>query len=98
MSTIVVLLALSAAIGFALGSFSWLAIAVSGVALAVLSSVALHIQGFSTFPGIAIVIACLTMNQIAYLASESLQTNVPVDQFRRRPARNHPGFSDDASL
>jgi hypothetical protein len=68
MSAIVVLLALSAAIGFALGSFSWLAIAVSGVALAVLSSVALHIQGFSTFPGIAIVIACLTMNQIAYLA------------------------------
>jgi hypothetical protein len=68
MTVVVVLLALSAVMGFALGSLSWFAIAASGVALAALSSAALHLQGFGAFPGIAIVIACLTVNQIAYLA------------------------------
>jgi hypothetical protein len=28
----------------------------------------LQIQGFSSLPGIAIVVACLAINQIAYLA------------------------------
>ena len=69
MTVVIVLLALSALIGFALGtSFSWLAIAASSAGLAVLSSAILQIQGFSAFPGIAIVVACLTVNQMAYLA------------------------------
>jgi hypothetical protein len=69
MSEVMMLLALSAVIGFALGcSFSWFAIVISIVVLAVLSSAALQIQGFGALPGIAIVAACLTMNQAAYLA------------------------------
>jgi hypothetical protein len=69
MTVVIVLLALSVVIGFALGtSFSWLAIAASSAGIAVLSSMMLQIQGFGTLPGIAIVVACLTINQMAYLA------------------------------
>ena len=69
MTVVIVLLALSALIGFAIGtSFSWLAIAASSAGIAVLSSMILQIQGFGALPGIAIVVACLTINQIAYLA------------------------------
>jgi hypothetical protein len=69
MSAVIILLALSSLIGFALGtSFSWLAIAASSIGLAVLSSAIVQIQGFGAFPGIAIVVACLTVNQMAYLA------------------------------
>ena len=69
MSAVIVLLALSALIGFALGtSLSWLAIAASSIGLAVLSSAVLQIQGFGALPGIAVVVACLTINQMAYLA------------------------------
>jgi hypothetical protein len=65
----VILLALSALIGFVFGmSFSWLAIAASSIGLAVLSSVILQLQGFGALPGTAIVVACLTVNQMAYLA------------------------------
>jgi hypothetical protein len=49
MNAVIVLLALSAT-GFALGSFSWVAIFISSVALAVLSSAALQIQGFGALP------------------------------------------------
>jgi hypothetical protein len=69
MGAVILLIALSALIGFVLGtSFSWLAIAASSIGIAVLSSAILQIQGFGALPGIAIVVACLTVNQIAYLA------------------------------
>jgi hypothetical protein len=69
MTAVIVLLALSALIGFALGtSFSWLAIAASSTVIAVLSSAILQIRGFGALPGIAIVVACLTVNQVAYVA------------------------------
>jgi hypothetical protein len=62
MTAVIVPLALSALIGFALGtSFSWLAIAASSTGIAVLSSAILQIQGFGALPGIAIVVACLTV-------------------------------------
>ena len=67
MNAVIILIALSAFTGFALRSLSWFAIGISGLVLAVVSSAALHIQGFSAVPGIAIVVACLTVNQIAYL-------------------------------
>jgi hypothetical protein len=69
MSAVLTLLALSALIGFALGnSFSWIAILISGVVLAIASAAALRIQGFDALFGIAIIGACLTVNQTAYLA------------------------------
>jgi hypothetical protein len=65
----IVLFALSALSGFALGTmFSWRAIAASSIGLAVVSAATLRIQGFGALPGIAIVVACLTVNQVAYLA------------------------------
>ena len=66
MSSVIVLLALSLMIGFALGRFSWRAIALSSLALAVLAAVVLHRQG--PLAGIAIIVVCLTINQTAYLA------------------------------
>ena len=69
MTAVIVLVALSALVGFALGtSFSWLAIAASSTGIAVVSSAILQIQGFGAVPGIAVVVACLTTNQMAYLA------------------------------
>ena len=68
MTTVILLVALSALIGFSLGrSFSWFAIAASSIGIALLSSMILQIQGFSSLPGIAVVVACLTINQMAYL-------------------------------
>jgi hypothetical protein len=68
LDAVIILLALSAATGFALGtSFSWTAILISSAAFAVFSSVVLHLAGFAALSGIGIIAACLTMNQMAYL-------------------------------
>jgi hypothetical protein len=68
MGAVTLLIALSALVGFFLGtSFSWLTIAASSIGIAVLSSAILQILDFGALPGIAIVVACLTVNQIAYL-------------------------------
>ena len=68
MTAAFVLLALSAATGLAVGtSFSWFAILISSIGLAVLSAVALQIGGFGALSGIAIIVACLTVNQLAYV-------------------------------
>jgi hypothetical protein len=84
MTVVIVLLALSALIGFALGtSFSWHPIAASSAGTAVLSSAILQIQGFGALPGIAVVVACLTINQMAYLAGVFRRA----DYFRSKPTR-----------
>ena len=69
MSAAFILLTLSAATGLALGMlFSWLAIAASSIGLAILSAAVLQITGFGALSGIAIIVACLTVNQLAYAA------------------------------
>ena len=69
MRAILVVLAVSPILGFALGSlhFSRIAIVVSGLALAIVLAVVLRNQGVDFLPGVAIVIACFAVNQIAYL-------------------------------
>jgi hypothetical protein len=68
MISVIVLLALSALIGLALGaSFSWFAIVISSVVLAVIFAATLQIQGFGAVVGIVILAACLAVNQMAYL-------------------------------
>jgi hypothetical protein len=68
MSAVIAPLALSALIGFALGtSFSSFAIAASSIVLAALSAAVLQIAGFGALSGIAIIVACLTVNQLAYV-------------------------------
>src|SRR5689334_16352912 len=97
MSVVVILIAFSAVTGFALGSFSWMAIAMWGAALAVLASAALHIQGFSAFPGIATIIACLSVNQIAYLAG-TFANQHSSGTFGRKQVHGHHGLPDDDAL
>jgi hypothetical protein len=68
MTIVIVLLALSAATGLALGaSFNWYAIAISSPPLAVLVAIVLQKAGFGSLPGIATVAACLSVNQIAFV-------------------------------
>ena len=81
MAVVLLLLALSALIGFGLGtSFRWPAIVASSVAIAVLSSAILQIQGVGALPGIAIVVACLTVSQMAYLGAASLRQDLLFQQ------------------
>jgi hypothetical protein len=63
-----ILFAVSLIAGFALGRFSWHAITISSAALAVLAATVLQRSGFEIFPGIAIIVACLVIHQVAYLA------------------------------
>jgi len=87
MGTALILLALSAVIGLALGMlFSFPAIVASSVAIAVLSSAVLQIQGFGAIPGIAIVVACLVVNQMAYLAA-SLRPRLSQEQAHKKPSQ-----------
>jgi hypothetical protein len=68
MNAIVILLMLSPATGFALGiSFTWRAILISSATIAVISAAVLHNAGFGALPGIAMIVACLTVHQLAYL-------------------------------
>ena len=69
MSSAIILFALSLLVGFALGRFSWRAIAASSLALAVVAAVVLHREGFGALAGIATIVACLTLNQLAYFVS-----------------------------
>jgi hypothetical protein len=89
MKAVIILLALSAVAGFALGSCSWFAIGISALVLAVLASAALHVQEFAALPGIALVVACLTVNQIAYLAGlfASQRSNEPMKKAGAKPSR-----------
>ena len=74
MTVVLLLLALSALIGFGLGAtFRWPAIAAASVGIAVLSSAILQIQSVGALPGIAIVVACLVVSQMGYLAAASLR-------------------------
>jgi len=88
MTAVFLLLSLSALIGFGVGtSFRWPAIAASSVGIAVLSSALLQIQGFGALAGIAIVVACLTVSQMGYLAAASLRQ----DPLFQQQAHKEPG-------
>jgi hypothetical protein len=77
MTVAIVLLALSAVVGFALGaSFSWPVIVACGIGLATLSASALRVTGFGALSGIAIIVACLAVNQLAYIARVVLVNRV----------------------
>jgi hypothetical protein len=79
MGAALILLTLSALIGFGLGRFSWRAIATASVVLALLSAFVLQMQGFGTLPGIAIIVVCLTVSQAAYLVRRSIQRRTKKD-------------------
>jgi len=66
---IVVLFAVSAAAGFLLGyfCFHWLSFAASGLILALTAAWILQAHGFWIVSGIAAIVACVTVNQFAFL-------------------------------
>jgi hypothetical protein len=68
MTVVIVLLALSAGTGLALGAtLNWYAIPISSLPLALLAAAVLQIAGFGALSGIALVVACLTLSQLAYV-------------------------------
>jgi hypothetical protein len=68
MISILILMALSALSGFAAGSFfSWPALVMTGAGLAPLVAFALQRQDFTALSGISIIVACLAINQAAYV-------------------------------
>ena len=69
MSSAIIMIALSLLVGFALRRFSWRAIATSSMALAVVAALVLHREGSGGLAGIATIVACLTLNQLAYFIS-----------------------------
>ena len=86
MTVAIILFALSALIGFALGRlFAWPAIAAASVGLAVLSSATLQIKGFGAFSGIAIVASCLTLSQVAYLVAVRGRHRLPDKKSDQKP-------------
>jgi hypothetical protein len=91
MNAILILLAVSSLLGLVLGFyFSWLAIGVSGLVLAFLSAVVLQHEGFGSLAGIAIIVACLTVNQIAYLIGVT-SVNRGDRSLPHGQPNNHPG-------
>ena len=92
MTVFLLLLALSALIGFGVGtSFRWPAIAASSVGIAVLSSTALQIQSFGALTAIAIVIACLTVSQMGYLAASLRRGRLFQQQAHKEPSQDRKG-------
>jgi hypothetical protein len=80
MEVVFVLLAVSAIGGLVLGFYlSWMAILTSGLVLAIVSATLLQKEGFGFLPGIAIIVVCLTVNQIAYLIGVRLSARGPQD-------------------
>ena len=81
MSSVLILLALSALSGFVLGSgqFSWPAILVAGAVLAPLSAVVFQNQGFGALSGISITVTCLAINQAAYVVGRIRANDGPED-------------------
>jgi hypothetical protein len=90
MGALLILLALSAAIGFALCPFSWPQIMMTGVALALLSAAVLHAQDFGPVAGIASTVACLTVSQVAYLTGRQLAPRQP-DELRQHQLKQQRG-------
>ena len=102
MSSIAILLALSAVSGFALGvsRFSWWAIVAAGGVLAPLCAVVLQNLGFGALSGISITVACLAINQGTYVvgtirAKVGPEDGLPHQRDQRREDEPHDGRDDD---
>ena len=91
MNAAFILLTLSAATGFAVGtSFSWFAIVISCTALAALSAAVLHIAGFDALSGIAIIATCLTVNQLTFVLGTVLASRATEETRKSRERHNEP--------
>jgi hypothetical protein len=100
MNTILALIAVSALVGLVLGLyFSWIAILVSVPILAIFSATILQNEGFAVLAGIAIIVVCLTANQVAYWVGvtwllavrRTAGASLPQDQPDDEPGENGHG-------
>ena len=81
MNAIMGLLAVSALAGLVLGFyFELAALAVSALILSISAAMILQKEDFDFLAGIAIIVLCLTVNQIAYLIGDALASRGPEDQ------------------
>lgn len=81
MNPILDLFALSALVGVILGLYlPWQAILMSALILAVFAAKVLQNLGFGFLPGIALIVACLMVNQIGYLIGAAFVTRGPKDR------------------
>jgi hypothetical protein len=86
MNSVLMLLALSAGVGFVLGTaLTWYAILMSGAVLAILSAAVLHSAGFGAVAGIGIIVVCLIVNQAAYLLGLMRHTSLAPEQADEEP-------------
>jgi membrane protein DedA with SNARE-associated domain len=80
----------SATLGLVAGFFfSWIAILVSGSVLAILAAAVLQHESFGLLAGIAIIVACLTLNQIAYLIGTTLVHRTAKKQYASPRCQPH---------
>ena len=92
MTSILILLTLSALAGFVVGKshFSWPALIVMGAVLAPLAAVVLQWQGFAPLPGIFTIVACLVVNQLAYVLAIRLNTGGSAENLPEQRANGVP--------
>jgi hypothetical protein len=97
MTSIWILLALGSLSGFVIGisHFSWLATLAAGAVLAPLSAVVLQNQGFDALPGISVIVACLAINQAAYVIGASVNGGPRSGPVQRANDVPHDGRDDD---
>jgi hypothetical protein len=96
MSATLVLVAVSALGGLALALFRlrWGALAISGLILAIAAAVVLQARGFGFIAGVAIIVGCLSINQISYLIGTVLITRAwedPESSLTSDQPDDHPG-------
>jgi len=92
MSAALVLLAVSAATGFAVGTaFGWFAILISEAVIAMIFAAILQTMGFGAEAGISIIVACLTMNQAAYLLGVERRRSLVRKQADEEPCEGRNG-------
>jgi hypothetical protein len=86
MNTVLVLLAVSAATGFTVGTaVAWFAILISGATIATIFAVVLQTMGFGAEAGISIILACLIVNQGAYLLGLERRLSLVHKQANKKP-------------
>ena len=83
MNAIMGLLAVSALAGLVLGFYFGLAaLVVFGLILSISAAAILQNEDFDFLAGIAIIVLCLTVNQIAYLIGATLASRAPKNATR----------------
>jgi hypothetical protein len=92
MTTVLVLFAVSATTGFAVGTaFTWIAIPICGAVFAMTFAAVLQTMGFGAVAGISIILACQIVNQAAYLLGLERRRSLAHKQADEEPYEGRNG-------